>query len=164
LAEGNLINLFDSTYRMYNNIQIRNKKATFEFEIIEKYIAGIVLTGTEIKSLRMGKANFLDAYCHFVNDELWVKGLNIAEYDWGTYNNHDPRQERKLLLNRKELVKLSRQSNEKGLTIVALKLFINDNGYAKIEIAIARGKKTHDKRETIKQNDAKREIDRFRKA
>jgi len=149
---------------MYNNnIQIRNKKATFEFEIIEKYIAGIVLTGTEIKSLRLGKANFLDAYCHFVNGELWVKGLNISEYDWGTYNNHDPRQERKLLLNHKELVKLSRQTQEKGLTIVALKLFINDKGYAKIEIAIARGKKTHDKRESIKQKDAKREIDRFTK-
>lgn len=149
---------------MYNkNVQIKNKKATFEFEIIEKYIAGIVLTGTEIKSIRLGKANFIDPYCHFVNGELWVKGLNIAEYDWGTYNNHDPRQERKLLLNRKELVKLSRQSQEKGLTIVALRLFINDNGYAKIEIAIARGKKSHDKRETLKEKDAKREIDRFKK-
>lgn len=148
---------------MYSNPQIRNKRATFEFEIIEKFIAGIVLTGTEIKSIRMGKANFLDAYCHFVNGELWVKGLNISEYDWGTYNNHDPRQERKLLLNRKELNKLSRLSQEKGLTIVALKLFINDNGYAKLEIAIARGKKTHDKRENLKEKDAKREMDRFSK-
>jgi len=146
-----------------NNVQIKNKKAFFEFEIIEKYIAGIVLTGTEIKSIRMGKANFIDPYCHFVNGELWVKGLNISEYDWGTYNNHDPRQERKLLLNRKELIKISRQSQEKGLTIVALKLFINDNGYAKIEIAIARGKKSHDKRETLKQKDAKREMDRYSK-
>jgi len=148
---------------MYNNIQVKNKKASFEFELIEKYTAGIVLTGTEIKSIRLGKANFVDAYCHFVNGELWVKGLNIAEYDWGTYNNHDPRQERKLLLKRKELVKLSRQSQEKGLTIVALKLYINDKGYAKLDIAIARGKKTHDKRENIKQKDAKREIDRFLK-
>ncbi|RPH31590.1 MAG: SsrA-binding protein SmpB [Bacteroidales bacterium] len=148
---------------MYSNPQIRNKRATFEFEIIEKLIAGIVLTGTEIKSIRLGKANFLDAYCHFVNGELWVKGLNISEYDWGTYNNHDPRQERKLLLNRKELSKLSRQSQEKGLTIVALKLFINDKGYAKLEIAIARGKKTHDKRENLKEKDAKREMDRFSK-
>jgi len=146
-----------------NNIFIKNKKAFFEFEIIEKYIAGIVLTGTEIKSIRMGKANFIDTYCHFVNGELWVKGLNISEYDWGTYNNHDPRQERKLLLNRKELIKLNRQSQEKGLTIVALKLFINDNGYAKLEIAIARGKKSHDKRETLKQKDAKREMDRYTK-
>jgi len=145
---------------MYNNVQIRNKKASFEFEIIEKFTAGIVLTGTEIKSLRLGKANFLDAYCHFVNGELWVKGLNISEYDWGTYNNHDPRQERKLLLNRKELIKLSKKKKKKGLTIVALKLYINDRGYAKIEIAIARGKKTHDKRENIKQKDAKREMDR----
>ena len=146
-----------------NNVQIKNKKAFFEFEIIEKYVAGIVLTGTEIKSIRMGKANFIDTYCHFVNGELWVKGLNISEYDWGTYNNHDPRQERKLLLNRKELIKLNRQSQEKGLTIVALKLFINDNGYAKLEIAIARGKKSHDKRETLKQKDAKREMDRYTK-
>jgi len=146
-----------------NNIFIKNKKAFFEFEIIEKYVAGIVLTGTEIKSIRMGKANFIDTYCHFVNGELWVKGLNISEYDWGTYNNHDPRQERKLLLNRKELIKLNRQSQEKGLTIVALKLFINDNGYAKLEIAIARGKKSHDKRETLKQKDAKREMDRYTK-
>jgi len=146
-----------------NNIFIKNKKAFFEFEIIEKYVAGIVLTGTEIKSIRMGKANFVDTYCHFVNGELWVKGLNISEYDWGTYNNHDPRQERKLLLNRKELIKLNRQSQEKGLTIVALKLFINDNGYAKLEIAIARGKKSHDKRETLKQKDAKREMDRYTK-
>jgi SsrA-binding protein len=148
---------------MYNNIQIKNKKVSFEFEIIEKYTAGIVLTGTEIKSIRMGKANFVDAYCHFVNGELWVKGLNIAEYDWGTYNNHDPRQERKLLLKRKELLKISRQSQEKGLTIVALKLFTNEKGYAKLDIAVARGKKTHDKRETIKQKDSKREIDRFLK-
>lgn len=148
---------------MYNNIQIKNKKAFFEFEIIEKYTAGIVLTGTEIKSIRLGKANFIDAYCHFVNGELWVKGLNIAEYDWGTYNNHDPRQERKLLLNKKELVKLSRQSQEKGLTIVALKLYTNDKGYAKLDIAIARGKKSHDKRESIKEKDSKRELDRFRK-
>lgn len=146
-----------------NNIFIKNKKAFFEFEIIEKYVAGIVLTGTEIKSIRMGKANFIDTYCHFVNGELWVKGLNISEYDWGTYNNHDPRQERKLLLNRKELIKLNRQSQEKGLTIVVLKLFINDNGYAKLEIAIARGKKSHDKRETLKQKDAKREMDRYTK-
>lgn len=148
---------------MYSNPQIRNKRATFEFEIIEKLVAGIVLTGTEIKSIRLGKANFLDAYCHFVNGELWVKGLNISEYDWGTYNNHDPRQERKLLLNRKELSKLARQSQEKGLTIVALKLFVNDKGYAKLEIAIARGKKTHDKRENLKEKDAKREMDRFSK-
>lgn len=148
---------------MEKNVQIRNKKATFEFEIIEKFIAGIVLTGTEIKSIRMGKVNFLDTYCHFVNGEMWVKGLNIAEYDWGTYNNHDPRQERKLLLNRKELNKLARQSQEKGLTIIVLKLFTNDKGFAKLEIAIAKGKKSHDKRESIKERDAKREMDRFSK-
>jgi len=148
---------------MDKNVVIKNKKASFQFEIIEKYTAGIVLTGTEIKSIRLGKASFVDTYCHFENNELWVKGLHIAEYDWGTYNNHDPKQERKLLLNRKELNKLQRRSQEKGLTIVALKLFTNEKGLAKLEIALAKGKQMHDKREDIKQKDAKREIDRVRK-
>jgi SsrA-binding protein len=148
---------------MDNKVSIKNKKATFQFEVIEKFTAGIVLTGTEIKSIRMGKASFVDTYCHFVNDELWVKGLHIAEYDWGTYNNHDPRQERKLLLNRKELNKLQRRSQEKGLTIVALRLFTNEKGLAKLEIALARGKQMHDKREDLKHKDAKREMDRMMK-
>lgn len=148
---------------MDKNIVIKNKKALFQFEILEKFSAGIVLTGTEIKSIRMGKASFVDSYCHFENNELWVKGLHIAEYDWGTYNNHDPKQERKLLLNRKELNRLQRRSQEKGLTIVALKLFTNEKGLAKLEIALAKGKQMHDKREDLKQKDAKREIDRFKK-
>jgi SsrA-binding protein len=148
---------------MDNKVSIKNKKATFQFEVIEKFTAGIVLTGTEIKSIRMGKASFVDTYCHFVNDELWVKGLHIAEYDWGTYNNHDPRQERKLLLNRKELNKLQRRSQEKGLTIVALRLFTNEKGLAKLEIALSRGKQMHDKREDLKHKDAKREMDRMMK-
>lgn len=148
---------------MDNKVSIKNKKATFQFEVIERFTAGIVLTGTEIKSIRMGKASFVDTYCHFVNDELWVKGLHIAEYDWGTYNNHDPRQERKLLLNRKELNKLQRRSQEKGLTIVALRLFTNEKGLAKLEIALARGKQMHDKREDLKHKDAKREMDRMLK-
>lgn len=149
--------------KLNSNIVVKNKKATFEFEVIEKYMAGIVLAGTEIKAIRMGKANFVDSYCQFINDELWVKGLHIAEYEWGTYNNHDPKQDRKLLLTRKELNKLKRRSQEKGLTIIALKLFVNEKGLAKVDIALARGKQLHDKRETLKRNDAKREIDRMMK-
>lgn len=144
-------------------IVVKNKKATFEYEVIEKFMAGIVLAGTEIKSIRMGKANFVDSYCHFVGNELWLRGLHIAEYAWGTYNNHDPKQDRKLLLNRKELVRLQRRSLEKGLTIIALRLFLNEKGLAKVDIALARGKQQHDKRETLKRNDAKREMDRAMK-
>ncbi|MGD9978896.1 MAG: SsrA-binding protein SmpB [Bacteroidales bacterium] len=148
---------------MANDIVVKNKKATFNFEIVEKFTAGVVLKGTEIKSIRMGKANFVDSYCQFINDELWVKGLHIAEYEWGTYNNHDPKQDRKLLLTRKELDKLKRRSQEKGLTIIALKLFVNDRGIAKVDIALARGKQVHDKREDLKHKDARREMDRAMK-
>ena len=148
---------------MANSIVIKNKKATFLFEIVEKFTAGIVLKGTEIKSIRMGKANFVDSYCQFTGDELWIKGLHIAEYAWGTYNNHDPKQERKLLLTHRELMKLKRRSQEKGLTIIALKLFVNARGLAKVDIALARGKQTHDKREDLKNKDARREMDRAMK-
>lgn len=112
----------------YRNISIRNKRATYDFEILDTYIAGIVLTGTEIKSLRLGKASLTDCYCYFHNGELFVRGMNIAEYHWGTYNNHIPKRDRKLLLNRKELVKLQRSLQDKGLSVVGLKLFINDGG------------------------------------
>ncbi|HOZ14539.1 MAG TPA: SsrA-binding protein SmpB [Tenuifilaceae bacterium] len=148
---------------MANDIVVKNKKASFNFEIVEKYTAGIVLKGTEIKAIRMGKANFVDSYCQFINDELWVKGLHIAEYEWGTYNNHDPKQDRKLLLTHKELGKLKRRSQEKGLTIIALKLFLNERGLAKVDIALARGKQVHDKREDLKHKDARREMDRAMK-
>lgn len=146
-----------------DSIVVKNKKASFNFEIVEKFTAGIVLKGTEIKAIRMGKANFVDSYCQFINNELWVKGLHIAEYEWGTYNNHDPKQDRKLLLTHKELNKLKRHSQEKGLTIIALKLFVNDRGLAKVDIALARGKQSHDKREDLKHKDAKREMDRVMK-
>lgn len=146
-----------------NRISIKNKKAYFQYEILETFTAGIVLTGTEIKSIRMGKANLVDAYCKFLKNELWLTGMHISEYKFGTYNNHDPKRERKLLLNRTELRKLFRSSQEKGLTIIALKLFINKAGLAKVDIALARGKKTHDKREDLKSKDAKREMDRLRK-
>lgn len=144
-------------------ISIKNKKAYFQFEIIETYTAGIVLTGTEIKSIRQSKASMVDAYCKFINGELWLTGMHIAEYDFGTYNNHEPKRERKLLLNRIELRKLFRSSKEKGLTIVALKLFVNPKGLAKVDIGLARGKKLHDKREDLKKKDSKREMERLRK-
>jgi len=146
-----------------NKIVIKNKKAFFQFEIIETYVAGIVLTGTEIKAIRQSKASLVDCYCHFIEGELWVKGMHIAEYTFGTYNNHEPKRPRKLLLTGKELRKLHRQSQEKGLTIVAIKLFVNDKGLAKLEIGLARGKKLHDKREDLKSKDTKREMDRYMK-
>jgi SsrA-binding protein len=145
------------------NINIRNRKASFEYEFLEKYVAGIQLFGTEIKSLREGKANITDAYCIFRNSELWIQGMHIAEYWWGTFNNHDPKRERKLLLTRKELKKLERKIQDVGLTIIAVRMFINERGFAKVEIALARGKKKYDKREDIKQRDSKRELDRMRK-
>ncbi|MDR0385703.1 MAG: SsrA-binding protein SmpB [Prevotellaceae bacterium] len=146
-----------------NNINIKNKKASFEFEFLEKYIVGIQLSGTEIKSIRQGKVNIADSYCFFRNNELWLQGMHISEYWWGTCNNHDPKRERKLLLTRKELNKLERKSQDKGLTIIALRVFINERGYAKLEIALARGKKSFDKRQDIKEKDTKRELDRLKK-
>jgi SsrA-binding protein len=145
---------------MAGKINIRNKKASFEFFLLDKFIAGIVLTGTEIKSLRSGKASINEAYCSFTSGELFVRNMHIAEYDYGTYNNHEPKRERKLLLTRKELKKLQSKLNEKGLTLVPTYLFINDKGLAKLEIALAKGKKLYDKRETLKQKDNKRELER----
>ena len=149
--------------KRHPNISIKNRKASFEYEFLEKYIAGIQLFGTEIKSIREGKANLADAYCIFRNGELWMQGMHIAEYWWGTCNNHDPKRERKLLLSRKELKKLERKAQDKGLTIIATRMFINERGFAKVEIALARGKKKYDKREDIKQRDSKRELDRLHK-
>ena len=139
-------------------IEIRNKKASFEYEFIESYTAGIVLSGTEIKSIRAGKASLVDSYCYFVSGELYVKNMNVSEYWWGTVNRHDPRRDRKLLLTKRELRKLERAITEKGLTIVATRLFIAENGYAKLNIALARGKKEYDKRQSIKEKDFRREM------
>ena len=144
-------------------IEIRNKKASYLFEFLEKFIAGIQLTGTEIKSIRQGKANLTDAYCFFRDHELYVKNMHIAEYEYGTYTNHDPARDRKLLLKRSELRRLEKKVNERGLTIVVIRLFINERGLAKLEIALARGKKEYDRREDIRQRDAKRDIDRMKK-
>lgn len=145
------------------NIAIQNKKAFHDYEFLEKFIAGIKLTGTEIKSIRLGKATIVDTYCFFSNRELFIKGMHIAEYWWGNMNNHDPLRERKLLLTSKELRKIERKVKETGLTIIVLKVFINDRGLAKAEIAISRGKKEYDKRETLRKKDAAREMDRMRK-
>ena len=143
----------------YKNINIRNKRATFDYEILEEYIAGVVLYGTEIKSIRMGKVSMVDSYCYLSEGELWIRGVNIAEYSWGTCNNHVPKRDRKLLLTAKELSKLSRQLQDKGLTVVGLRLFLNERGLAKIAIGLARGRMSYDKREYLKANDARREMD-----
>jgi SsrA-binding protein len=146
-----------------NKIVIKNKKAFYQYEILETFTAGIVLTGTEIKSIRLSKASMVDAYCKFINGELWLTGMHISEYTYGTYNNHEPKRDRKLLLSKNELRKLFRSSQEKGLTIIGLKLFVDSRGYAKVDIGLARGKKMHDKREDLKAKDSKREMDRLKK-
>ncbi|MBP5303005.1 MAG: SsrA-binding protein SmpB [Bacteroidales bacterium] len=143
-----------------SKIEIKNKKASFEYEFIERFTAGIVLSGTEIKSIRAGKVSLVDSYCYFSGMELYVKNMNVAEYWWGSYNRHDPRRDRKLLLTKKELRKLARAIKEKGLTIVPVKLFIAENGYAKLDIALARGKREFDKRQSIRDKDMRRERDR----
>ena len=148
---------------MGNDINIKNRRAWFDYEFLEEYTAGIVLTGTEIKSIRAGKAGLADAYCYFHRGELWVKGMYVAEYRLGTYYNHVERRERKLLLHRRELAKLERKTKESGLTIVPTRLFLNEKGLAKLRIALARGKKAYDKRESLKAKDARRVMDRAMK-
>lgn len=144
-------------------IDIRNKRASFEYFFIQNFIAGMQLSGTEIKSIREGKANLTDAYCAFVGNELWVNNLHIAEYRFGSYYNHEAKRSRKLLLNKNELKKLQTKTKEKGLTIIPILLFIDSRGYAKLEIALSKGKHSYDKRESIKQNESKRELDRMMK-
>ena len=143
-----------------NNITIKNKRAEHEYFLMEQLTAGIVLTGTEIKSIRNGKASLADSYCSFKGDELFVIGMHIAEYDKGTYNNHDPKRDRKLLLTARELRKLKNKVQEKGLTIVPVVLYINEKGLAKLNIALARGKHYYDKRESLKTKDSKRDIEK----
>ncbi len=142
-------------------VNIKNKRATFDYELVDTYTAGIVLTGTEIKSIRLGKASLVDTYCFFVKGELWVKNMHIAEYFYGSYNNHTARRERKLLLSRKELKKLERSTKETGFTIVPVRMFINEKGLAKVVIALAKGKKQYDKRESLKEKDDRRTMDRL---
>ncbi|MEI6555799.1 MAG: SsrA-binding protein SmpB [Paludibacter sp.] len=146
-----------------SNIVIKNKRATFDYEILDRFTAGIQLFGTEIKSIRDGKAALTDTYCTFINDELWVKNMHIATYFFGTYNNHEVRRDRKLLLNKRELNKLIRGTRETGNTIVPVKMFINEKGLAKLEIGLAKGKKTYDKRQSLKEKEDKRSMDRAMK-
>ena len=149
---------------MQKTINIRNKKARFEYEILDKYTSGIVLTGTEIKSIRQSKASIAESFCEFNEQgELFVINMSIEEYSHGTHYNHRPKAERKLLLNKRELKKLEKEVKNTGLTIVPLRMFINEKGYAKLDIALAKGKKLYDKRDTIKDRDNKRNLDRIKK-
>ncbi|MDE6248390.1 MAG: SsrA-binding protein [Paramuribaculum sp.] len=144
----------------YKDINIKNKRATFDFAIGDTFTAGIVLTGTEIKAIREGKASLVDSFCFVANGEVWVKNMYVAEYFYGTYNNHEARRDRKLLLNRKEIAKLEKSGKETGFSIIPMRLFINDRGLAKLVIGIGRGKKEYDKRQSIKEREDKRSIAR----
>ncbi|HNR72716.1 MAG: SsrA-binding protein [Bacteroidetes bacterium OLB12] len=148
--------------RFSNTINVRNKQATFNYELLDKFIAGIVLRGTEIKSIREGKVNLQDGYCYFSRGELFVKGISITPYAQGTHYNHEAGRERKLLMKKSELLKLESKVEEKGLALIPVRLFINDRGLAKLEVGLGKGKKTHDKRETIKERDIKRELNRIK--
>lgn len=144
-----------------SQVNIKNRKANFNYEISDTYTAGMVLTGTEIKSIREGKANLTDSYCVVDHGEVWVKGMHISEYFYGSYNNHESRRDRKLLLTRKEIAKIEKQSGDAGYTIVPLRIFISEKGFAKMVIGIGRGKKEYDKRQSIKEREDKRDIDRM---
>ena len=146
--------------RKKSPVQIKNKKAAFDYHFVDTYTAGIELTGTEIKSIRMGKASLVDTFCYIHNDEMWVKGMNISPYFYGSYNNHEARRDRKLLLNKREIRHLKEDTKAVGFTIVPTLLFIDDKGRAKLDIALCRGKKEFDKRETLKLKQDKREMDR----
>ncbi len=143
-----------------DTIHIQNRRASFDYAFLERYTAGIVLRGTEIKSVRMGKVNLGDGFCFFKNGELFIRNLHINEYEKGSYNNHAPLRERKLLLNKNELQKLEKKLTDKGLAIIPIRMFLSESGYAKIEIALAKGKKTYDKRQDIKKKDVERETAR----
>ncbi len=143
-----------------SKVNIKNKRAEFEYILVDTFTAGIVLTGTEIKSIRAGKASLVDTYCYFTNGELWVKNMYISQYSYGSYNNHTERRERKLLLNKKELRSLEQDAKTPGYTIVPVKLYLSENGFAKLDIALAKGKKEFDKRQTMKEKEDRREMDR----
>ncbi len=146
--------------RLKSDVNIKNRRATFDYAILDRYTAGIQLFGTEIKSIRESKASLADTYCQFVNGELWVKQMHIAEYRFGSYTNHEAKRDRKLLLQKKELRKLERLTRDTGKTIIPLRLFINENGFAKMEIALCQGKHTYDKRQSLREQDDKRELQR----
>jgi SsrA-binding protein len=144
-------------------LNIQNKKARFEYHLIDKYTAGIQLTGTEIKSIRNGKASIMEAYCIFENGEVWLRNMNISAYENGSFNNHKPRGDRKLLLNRKEIDKIEKFLKDKGNTLIPVKMFLSEKGWVKLDIACAKGKKLHDKRHDLKEKDDKRSMDRAMK-
>ena len=154
------MNKEDELIRKKSPVNIRNKKASFEYFFVETYTAGIVLTGTEIKSIRLGKASLVDTYCYIINGELWVKGMSVSPYFYGSYNNHEMKRERKLLLKRKEIQRLHSATKQTGYTIVPLLVFIDKNGRAKMDIALCKGKKEFDKRMTLKEKEDRREMDR----
>lgn len=143
------------------DVNIQNKKARFDYEITDTYTAGMVLTGTEIKSIREGRASLVDTYCLIENGEVWVKQMNVSEYSYGSYNNHATRRDRKLLLTRKEIAKLQKSAEDPGYTIVPLRIFINDRGLAKMVVGVGRGKKQYDKRQAIREREDKRQLDRL---
>lgn len=149
--------------RKKSPVNIKNKKASFEYFFVDTYTAGIVLTGTEIKSIRMGKASLVDTFCYINNGEIWVKGMNVSPYFYGSYNNHESKRDRKLLLNKREIRNLQEATKQVGFTIVPTLLFIDEHGRAKIDIALAKGKKEFDKRQTLKEKEDRREMDRARK-
>jgi SsrA-binding protein len=146
----------------FKNIEIKNKKASFEYFLLQKYEAGIILKGTEIKAIRLGAANLTDAFCYIRSGEVFVKNLFISEYSQGSYYNHESRRERKLLLNKGEIKKIERKLSEKGFTLVPLKLYVTERGFAKLEISLAQGKKMYDKRASIKEKDTQRDLDRYK--
>lgn len=154
------MNKAEQELRKKSPIQIRNKKAAFEYHFVDTFTAGIVLTGTEIKSIRMGKASLVDAYCIVLNGEMWVKGMNISPYFYGSYNNHNAKRDRKLLLTKREIRKLEDAGKQVGFTIIPTLIFIDARGRAKVDIALARGKKEFDKRQTLKEKEDRREMER----
>lgn len=154
------MNKEEELLRKKSPVNIRNKKASFEFFFVDTFTAGIVLTGTEIKSIRLGKASLVDSYCYIHQGEIWVKGMNISPYFFGSYNNHEAKRDRKLLLNRREINKLQEATKQVGFTIVPILVFIDDHGRAKVDIALAKGKKAFDKRQTMKEKEDRREMDR----
>ena len=157
------MNKEEELIRKKSPVNIRNKKASFEYFFVDTYTAGIVLTGTEIKSIRQGKASLVDAFCYINNGEIWVKGMNISPYFYGSYSNHESKRDRKLLLNRREINKLQEATKMVGFTIVPILIFIDGNGRAKVDIALCKGKKEYDKRQTLKKKEDRREMDRAMK-
>ncbi len=157
------MNKEEEMLRKKSPVNIRNKKASFEYFFVDTYTAGIVLTGTEIKSIRQGKASLVDSFCYINNGEMWVKGMNISPYFFGSYNNHEAKRDRKLLLNKREIYRLQEATKQPGFTIVPTLVFIDDKGRAKVDIALAKGKKEYDKRQTLKEKEDRREMDRVMK-